>query len=78
MAETRYINIKNSTTLMRDIQSMGVVDNNTNAFNQAKLRHTLAMQKLAEERRKERELNNLRQEVDELKQLVRQILEKKE
>jgi hypothetical protein len=71
-----YVNIKDSTTLVRDTQSMGVLDTNQGAFQTAMQRHRIALQKLAEERRKERELNSLRKEVDELKQLVRQVLEK--
>jgi hypothetical protein len=57
---------------------MGVLNTNRNALNDYLRRHQLALQKLAEERRKEQELNTLRKEVDELKVLVERILEKKE
>ena len=78
MAEIpRYINIKDNTTLVRDTYSMGVVNTNTNALNDYLKRHQAALVKLAEERRKEQELNSLRKEVDELKQLVKQVLEKR-
>jgi hypothetical protein len=73
----RYVNIKDSTTLVRDTFSMGVINTNSSAYEEAKTRHQIAMQKLAEERRREHELNTLRREVDELKALVQQVLVKK-
>jgi hypothetical protein len=77
MGIPRYIGIKDNQGLVRDTYSMGVVNTNKNALNDYLKRHQAALVKLAEERRKEQELNNLRKEVDELKQLVRQILEKR-
>lgn len=72
----KYVNIKDRPTLIRDTQSMGVLDVNQGAYKTAMERHEVSLQKLAEERRKERELNTLRKEVNELKQLMQQILEK--
>ena len=72
----RYVNIKDSTTLVRDTFSMGVLNMNKGAYAEAKLRHDIAMQKLAEDRRQEQELNTLRREVEELKDLVKQLVEK--
>ena len=72
-----YVNITGDDTLVRDTHSMGILNMNKHALEEAKTRHRLAMDKLAEERRKETELNTLRKEVDELKMLVKQMLEKK-
>jgi cell division protein FtsB len=49
---------------------------NKGAYAEAKLRHDIAMQKLAKDRRQEQELNTLRREVEELKDLVKQLVEK--
>ena len=78
MALPKYINIKDSTTLVRDTFSMGVLNTNRGAYEESKLRHEIAMKKLGEERRRELELNNLRREVEDLKQIVQQILGKKD
>jgi hypothetical protein len=78
MAEVpRYLNIENNDSLVRDTHTMGVLNTNRNALNDYLKRHQAAMVRLADERRKAQELNTLRKEVDELKQLVRQILEKR-
>ena len=63
--------------MVRDTFSMGVLNVDTSAYLQAKEKHQLAMKRLAEDRRKEKELNTLRTEVDELKRLVHQLLETK-
>jgi hypothetical protein len=72
----KYVNIKDSTTLVRDTFSMGVLNTNGAAYEEAKRRHQNAMLKLGEERRRETELNTLRREVDELKELVQQLVKK--
>jgi hypothetical protein len=72
----KYVQIKDNQTLVRDTYSMGVLNTNTNALNDYMRQHEAAMVRLADQRRKEAELNTLRKEVDELKQLVRKILEK--
>jgi hypothetical protein len=78
MAEIpRYLKIENNDSLVRDTYSMGVLNTNKNALNDYLKRHQAAMIRLAEERRKASELNTLRKEVDELKELVRQVLEKR-
>jgi hypothetical protein len=74
----RYVGIKDNQTLVRDTYSMGVLNTNQNALNDYLKRHKIALAKIAEERRKTQELNTLRKEVDELKQLVNKILETKE
>ena len=78
MAIPKYVNIKDSTMFVRDTFSMGVLNTNKNAYADAKRRQQIALQKLGEERRRERELNTLRKEVDELKELVNKILVKKD
>lgn len=73
----RYINIADDATLVRDTYSMGVVNTNSHALEAYKRAHQQAMEKVAEQRRKDMELNTLRTEVTELKALVLQLLEKK-
>ncbi len=88
MDTPQYVNIKDSVDLVRDTHSMGILNTNAHALEEAKRRHREAMAKLAEERRKEMELNTLRKEVNELKDLfraevcelknvIRQLLEEK-
>ena len=77
MAIPKYLNINGDDTLVRDTFSMGVINTNTHALEAAKRMHAAAMEKLAEQRRKDLELNTLRTEVAELKRLVTQLLEKK-
>ena len=72
----RFVNIKDSTTLVRDTFSMGILSTNTSEYESAKNRHQVALQKIAEERRREHELNTLHKEVNELKQIMKQILER--
>jgi hypothetical protein len=77
MAIPKYVNISGDDTLVRDTFSMGVINTNTHALEAAKRAHAAAMVRLAEQRRKDQELNTLRTEVSELKQLVHQLLERK-
>lgn len=77
MSIPTHIPIKDNNTLVRDTFSMGVINTNQSALNEAKRKHQIALTKLGDERRRTRELNTLRTEVEELKDLVRQLLEKK-
>lgn len=72
----QYVNITSDDTLVRDTFSMGVLNMNSAALEDAKRRQREALDKLARERQKELELNSLRKEVDELKSLVHQLLRK--
>ncbi len=73
----KYVNINNDDTLVRDTFSMGVINTNSHALSAAKRAHAEAMKKIAADRQKEMELNTLRTEVEELKRLVTQLVEKK-
>jgi len=73
----KYVNITNDTNLVRDTHSMGVLNVNQNALNAFRKKKQIALEKLAEQRRKDAELNTLRTEVAELKELVMKIVEKK-
>lgn len=77
MIERRYVAINGQETLARDTYSMGIVNTNTHAMEASRRAHAEAMIRLAEQRRKDQELNNLRTEVENLKLLVNQLLEKK-
>lgn len=74
----RYVTIEDNVTLVRDTFSMGVINTNNSALEEYKRRHKLALNKIAEERRKDAELNNLRKELDELKFVVNKILAKEQ
>lgn len=77
MAIPKYVKVKGHTSLVRDTSCMGVLNMNTDALRKSKRAHAAAMKKLGDERAKERELNTLRTEVSELKEMVKQLLEKK-
>jgi len=72
----RYVNIKDHTTLVRDTFSKGVLNTNTQELHDAKLRKKIALERLANERRREMELNTLRGEVAELRELVLKLVGK--
>ena len=72
----KYVNISNDTNLVRDTHSMGVLNVNQNALEAYRLKRQIAMDKLAEQRRKDAELNTLRAEVSELRELVMKLVEK--
>ena len=56
---------------------MGVINVNENALKAYRTKKKLALEKLEEQRRKDMELNSLRDEVADLKQLVLNLMEKK-
>ena len=72
----KYVNISNDANLVRDTHSMGVLNVNQNALDAYRLKRQIAMEKLAEQRRKDAELNTLRAEVSELRELVMKLVEK--
>ena len=72
----RYVQIENEKNLVRDTFSMGVINTNQMALLDAKRRKQEALNKIAEDRRKDLELNTLRKDVAELKSMVIQLLEK--
>ena len=72
----KYVNIKDNDTLVRDTFTRGIVNMNANALAAARLKHAEAMNRIVEQRRKDDELNTLREEVDELKTAVRALLER--
>ena len=73
----KYLNITSDVNLVRDTHSMGIVNVNESAFQAYQTKKKVALQKMADERRKDMELNTLRTEVAEMKQLLNQLLEKK-
>lgn len=73
----KYVNIVDNDSLVRDTFSRGILNTNTHALAASQRAYAVAMQKLAEQRTKDQQLNSLRIEVDELKQLVAKLLEKK-
>ncbi len=56
---------------------MGVLNVNQNALDAYRLKRQIAFERLAEQRRKDSELNTLRAEVTELRELVMTLVEKK-
>ena len=76
MSVPKYIRISGHNSLVRDTSCMGVINTNTDALRKSQRAHDIAMKKLEEKRRQERELNTLRTEVSELKKMVEQLLER--
>jgi hypothetical protein len=73
----KYVNIASDNTLVRDTFSKGIINTNTNALQVSLKKHALAMEKLADQRRKDTELNTLRSEIADLKNMVTKLLENK-
>lgn len=74
----KYVNITGDVNLVRDTHSMGVLNVNQNALEAYHKKRQIALERLAEQRRKDRELNTLRTEVAELRQLVMKLVEKQD
>lgn len=74
----KYVNITGDVNLVRDTHSMGVLNVNQNALEAYQKKRQIALERLAEQRRKDRELNTLRTEVAELRQLVMKLVEKQD
>jgi hypothetical protein len=71
-----YVNIASNVSLVRDTYSMGILNINENELQAYRTKKKLALEKIAEDRRKDIELNTLKDEVAQLKQLVLQLVEK--
>lgn len=71
--QTGYVQTQEKA-LIRDTFSKGLINTNKAALNDAKTKHAIALAKMAEDRRKSMELNLLRQEVNELKELVHELV----
>lgn len=73
----RYLNINTDPSLVRDTRSMGILNVNQSAYEAHIQKRKHAMERLAEDRRKDMELNSLRTEIAEIKQLLMKVLEEK-
>lgn len=73
----KYVNISGDANLVRDTHSMGILNVNQNALEAYQKKRQIALSRLAEQRLKDAELNSLRTEVAELKELVMKLVEKK-
>lgn len=72
----RYVFIENDANMVRDTTSMGILNTNLCALEEAKKRKAVAMQKIAEQRSQNMELNSLRNDVAELKKMILQLVVK--
>ena len=70
----RYVNITDGKGLVRDTFSMGIINTNMRAMAASNKRHQDALDRIAEQRRKDHELNTLRKDVAELKEMVLQLV----
>jgi len=78
MAVQRFVHIDGHDHLVRDTYSMGVINTNSHALEQAKRLRTAALRRVAEEQRDKQDLNTLRSEVADLKHMIQQLLDKQD
>jgi len=76
MAIPDFVPIKDHEGLVRDTRSMAVINTDSEGLAKAKLQKQLALQRMAQERAKETELNNLKKDVAQIKDTLQLILAK--
>lgn len=73
----RFLKISGHQDLLRDTYCMGVVNTNRQALEAAKRRKAQALMLLSEDQQKDTELNTLKTEVAQLKEMVFKLLSDK-
>ena len=73
---TEYVQVKNKDDLVRDTHSNAIVNNNKSAYALAKKRAESAQKQRDEIRSATREINNIKCEMHEIKNLLTQLVSK--
>jgi len=75
---TNYLKVENHSSLVRDISSNAIVNTNTDDYDQYIRNKQLAAQRMNKINEQDQEINNLKQDMAELKQMVTALLKNKE
>tara|TARA_R100000008_G_C3462257_1_gene104801 strand:- start:172 stop:402 length:231 start_codon:yes stop_codon:yes gene_type:complete len=71
-----YVEVENHPDLARDMETGAVVNRNRNAYEQAKKRAAEAQRQRDEIRNTTREINNIKCEMHEIKNLLKELIGK--
>ena len=74
MSEHTYVKVEGHTHLVRDTSSGAIINTNRSAYEQAIARSNEAQQQRDEFRSAQREINNLKCEMHEIKNLLKQLV----
>ena len=72
----RYLNVEGHNDLVRDTQSHAIINKNRNAYDIAKKRAEDAQRQRDEIRNATREINNIKCEMHEIKNLLKELIGK--
>ena len=74
---TKYLQVEGKNDLVRDINSSAIVNKNRSAYEQAKRRAAEAQKQRDEIRGATREINTLKCEIHEIKDMLKTLLDRK-
>jgi len=74
MSDTKFIQVEDYPDLVRDMNSGAIINNNRNAYEKAKKRSTDVQRQRDELRNTTRELNILKSEMHEIKNLLKELV----
>ena len=72
--EKHFTQVEGHSDLVRDSQSHAIINKNTSAYEQAKMRAASAQRQRDEIRDTTREINHLKSEMHEIKHLLKELL----
>jgi hypothetical protein len=75
---TTYLKVENNSSLVRDISSNAIVNRNTDDYEQYMRNKQLAAQRMNKINEQDDQINNLKQDMAELKDMVAALLKNKE
>ena len=74
---TEYLQVEGHKDLVRDMKSTGIINRNRNAFENARARAAEARKQRDEIRNATREINTLKCEMHEIKDMLKTLLDRK-
>jgi len=74
----KYLKVENNSSLVRDITSNAIVNTNTDDYNQYMRNKEMTLERLSKINEQDAQINSLKQDMDELKQMVASLLKNKE
>ena len=76
MSDDKYIQVENSNDLARDVKTNAVINTNRTTFENARKRARDAQRQRDEIRNATREINNLKCEIHEIKDMLKQLIDR--
>ena len=74
MSDTKFVQVEDCPDLVRDMDSGAIINRNRNAYEMAKKRSADAQRQRDEIRNTTRELNTLKSEMHEIKNLLKELV----